>query len=66
MAWKVNPTMAIWGIAFGTVATLSGVFLLRALEGGVLAEAFFLIVIGWILVFVLVAKLVTRIRRGGR
>jgi len=66
MAWKVDRMMAIWGIAFGIVATLSGMFLLRALEGGVLAEAFFLIVIGWILVFVLIAMFVKRISGGGR
>jgi hypothetical protein len=66
MAWKVDTAMAIWGIAFGIVATLSGIFLLRALEGGVIAEAFFLIVVGWILVLLLVAKFVAWIRRGGR
>jgi hypothetical protein len=55
--------MAIWGVAFGVAATLTGTFLLEALEGGFLAEGFFLIVLSWVLLLVLVAKLVERLRR---
>jgi hypothetical protein len=61
--WKVDRTMAIWGVAFGVAATLTGTFLLEALEGGFLAEGFFLIVLSWVLLLVLVAKLVERLRR---
>lgn len=63
MNWKVDRTMAIWGVAFGVAATLTGTFLLEALEGGFLAEGFFLIVLSWVLLLVLVAKLVERLRR---
>jgi hypothetical protein len=55
--WKVNRTAAIWGIVFGILATLTGMFLLEAVEGGFVAEGFFLIVISWVIVLVLVAKL---------
>lgn len=55
--------MAIWGIAFGIAATLTGMFLMGAVEGGFLAEGFFLIVISWVLLLVVVAKTVDRIRR---
>jgi hypothetical protein len=59
LAWKVNTAMAVWGIAFGIAATLTGMFVLAAVGGGFLAEGFFLIVLLWVLVFVLVAKLVS-------
>lgn len=55
--------MAIWGIAFGIAATLTGMFLMGAVEGGFLAEGFFLIVISWVLLLVGVAKIVDRMRR---
>ena len=49
--------MAAWGIVFGVLATLTGMFLLEAVEGGFVAEGFFLIVVSWVVVLVLVAKL---------
>jgi len=64
--WKVDRTMALWGIAFGVVATLSGMFLLSAVEGGFLAEGFFLIVLSWVFVLVGIAKLSGWIRRRGK
>ncbi len=54
--WKVDRTMAIWGIAFGAVAIVTGMFLLSAVEGGFLAEGFFLIVLSWVILFFLVAR----------
>jgi uncharacterized membrane protein YfcA len=63
MKWKVDKTMAIWGIAFGIIGTVTGIFVLAALKGGFLAEGFFLLVISWVLILVLVAKLVDRLRR---
>jgi hypothetical protein len=62
LAWKVDRTMAIWGIAFGFLATLSGILLLGAVEGGFMAEGVFLLVLSWVLVLVLVAKVVTWLR----
>jgi hypothetical protein len=38
-------------------------FVLKAVQGGFLAEGFFLIVLSWVLLLVLVAKLVDRLRR---
>jgi hypothetical protein len=61
--WKVDRVMAIWGISFGVAATLTGMFVLKAVQGGFLAEGFFLIVLSWVLLLVLVAKLVDRLRR---
>ena len=61
--WRINRTMAIWGISFGIVTTITGLFLLEAVEGGFLAESFFLIVISWVLLFVVVAKAVAWLRR---
>jgi hypothetical protein len=61
--WKVDRVMAIWGITFGVAATLTGMFVLKAVQGGFLAEGFFLIVLSWVLLLVLVAKLVDKIRR---
>ncbi len=63
MRWKVDLTMAVWGVAFGIAATLTGMFVLAAIEGGFLAEGFFLLVIFWVLLFVLVAKLVSKMGR---
>ena len=61
--WKLNKTMVIWGIAFGIAATLSGMFILSALDGGFVAEGFFLLVISWVFYIVLVSKIVQRLRR---
>lgn len=58
--------MAAWGIVFGVLATLTGMFLLEAVEGGFVAEGFFLIVVSWVLVFVIVAKLIQALRRWSR
>ena len=55
--------MAIWGVAFAIVATLTGMFLLEAVEGGFLAEGFFLIVLSWVILFFLVAKVADRLVR---
>jgi hypothetical protein len=55
--------MAAWGIAFGIASTLTGMFVLEAVEGGFLAEGFFLVVLFWVLLFVLVAKLVAKLNR---
>lgn len=63
MRWKVDLTMAVWGIAFGVAATLTGMFVLAAIDGGFLAEGFFLLVLFWVLLFVLVAKLVSKLGR---
>jgi hypothetical protein len=58
MAWmKVDKTLAAWGIVFGALATLSGMFLLEAVDGGFVAEGFFLIVLSWVVALVVVAKL---------
>ncbi len=61
--WKLNKTMTIWGIAFGVAATLSGIFILNALDGGFVAEGFFLLVISWIFYIVLVARIVMRLTK---
>lgn len=55
--------MAIWGIAFGVAATITGMFVLSAVQGGFLAEGFFLIVLLWVLFLVLIAKVVSLIRK---
>jgi len=62
LKWRVNRLMAIWGMAFGITATLMGMFVLKAAEGGYLAETFFLIVIGWVLILVAVAKLTSKLK----
>ena len=54
---KVDRTMAVWGLVFGVLATLTGMFLLEAVDGGFVAEGFFLIVMSWVVVLVAVAKL---------
>ena len=58
MKWKIDPTMAVWGIAFGFMATVTGIFVLAAVDGGFLAEGFFLLVISWVLALVCVARIV--------
>ncbi len=63
MRLKVDRTAAIWGIVFGVLATLTGMFLLEAVEGGFVAEGFFLIVVSWVIVLVLVAKLFQAVSR---
>jgi|GEM_PF-1802479 len=63
-AWKLNRTMVIWGVAFGVAATLSGMFVLRALQGGFLAEGFFLLVISWIVYIVIIARIVIWLKEG--
>lgn len=66
-SWKIDKTMAIWGIAFGAFAIITGTFLLSAVEGGFLAEGFFLIVLSWIIFFVIVAKIISWIEgKSGR
>jgi hypothetical protein len=62
LKWRVNKLMAIWGVTFGIVATLTGMFVLKAAEGGYLAETFFLIVIGWVLALVAVAKVMSKLK----
>jgi len=62
LKWHVNRLMAIWGMAFGVAATLTGMFVLKAAEGSYLAETFFLIVIGWVLVLVAAAKLTSKLK----
>lgn len=59
---KVDRTMAAWGIVFGVLATVTGMFLLEAVEGGFIAEGFFLIVVSWVVVLVGVAKLFQAVR----
>lgn len=54
---RVDRTMAVWGVVFGVLATLTGMFLLEAVEGGFVAEGFFLIVLSWVIVLLVVAKL---------
>lgn len=58
--------MALWTIAFALVAIPTGMFLLRAVEGGFLAEGFFLISLSWIILFFFVAKIVNWLARDGR
>jgi len=55
--------MAVWGIAFGVAATITGALILGAIEGGFLAEGFFLIVIFWVFLMVLVAKIANRLKK---
>lgn len=63
--WKVDRRMAVFGVLFAVVATLSGMFLLAAVEGGFLAEGFFLIVLSWVFLLVFLAQ-VSRWARKGR
>ncbi|MBE0519384.1 MAG: hypothetical protein IH630_09225 [Thermoplasmata archaeon] len=63
MDWKVDRTMAAWGIVFGILAILTGAFLLSAVEGGFVAEGFFLIVVSWVIILVGVAKLFQMVGR---
>jgi len=61
--WKVSRRMAVLGIAFGIAATLTGMFLLSAVEGGFVAEGFFLIVLSWVFVPVLLLVVVRKLLR---
>lgn len=61
--WKINRTMAIWGIAFGIFAIVTGTFLLSSIKGGFLAEGFFLIVLSWVFFFVIVVKFISWIEK---
>jgi len=61
-AFKVNRLATFWGIVFGVAATLTGMFVLSAVQGGFVAEGFFLIVLFWVLVLVGAAKLAERMR----
>ncbi|MCJ7607275.1 MAG: hypothetical protein MUO94_05475 [Thermoplasmata archaeon] len=61
-----DRTAMVWGVSFAVVAILSGMFLLEAVDGGFLAEGFFLLTLFWVLIMVGIAKLVDRVRRGGR
>ena len=63
MKWKIDRTMAFWGISFGIVASLTGMFVVSALRGGFLAEGFFLLVLGWVLFLVFIAKIATRLKQ---
>lgn len=54
---KFNRTAVAWGVVFGVLATATGMFLLEAVEGGFVAEGFFLIVLSWVIVLVIVAKM---------
>ena len=64
--WKVDRAMALWGILFGITATIGGLLFFGAITGGFVAEGFFLIVISWVLVLLLFAKLVAAIKNRGR
>jgi len=59
--WKVSRRMVVLGTAFGVAATLTGMFLLRAVEGGFVAEGFFLIVLSWVFVPVLLLVVVRKL-----
>ena len=61
LKWKVDKRVATWAVVFGVAATLTGMFLLRAVRGGFLAEGFFLIVVSWIVFPILVARLIARL-----
>lgn len=63
--WKVDRRLTVWMLVFAALAIPTGMFLLRAVEGGFLAEGFFLISLSWIILFFLVAKLVNRLMRDG-
>lgn len=56
--------MALWTAVFALVAIPTGMFLLRAVEGGFLAEGFFLISLSWVILFFFVAKVVNWLTRG--
>lgn len=60
---KVDKTMVVWGVVFGILATISGMILLTAVEGGFLAEGFFLLVVSWVVVFAAVARLIQWLKR---
>jgi predicted phage tail protein len=62
---KLDWTMVAWGVVFGISATLTGMFVLAAVEGGFLAEGFFLVVMGWVLLLVGIAKLTKKLKKMG-
>ena len=64
--WKVDKAMALWGILFGIAATMGGILFFGAIKEGFIAEGFFLIVISWVLILQLLAKLVAAIRDRGK
>lgn len=64
--WRIDKKTAIWGICFGILATLTGMLLLGAAEGGVYVESFFLMVLAWIVVPVMFALLLRRLSRSPR
>ena len=63
--WKVDRRMAVLGTVFAVFATLSGMFLLAAVEGGFLAEGFFLLVLSWVFLVVFLTQLSRRVRGKG-
>lgn len=63
MKLRIDRVAALWGLAFGVAATLTGMFVLSAVQGGFVAEGFFLVVLFWVLLLVGVAKLAERLRR---
>lgn len=63
MRLRIDRVAALWGLAFGVAATLTGMFVLSAVQGGFVAEGFFLVVLFWVLLLVGVAKLAERMRR---
>ncbi|MEM0342825.1 MAG: hypothetical protein QXJ32_05090 [Thermoplasmata archaeon] len=63
MRLRIDRVAALWGLAFGVAATLTGMYVLSAVQGGFVAEGFFLVVLFWVLLLVGVAKLAERLRR---
>lgn len=61
--WRFNKRVIAWAIALGSLAIVLGVFLIDATQGEFLAEGFFLIVISWVLLLLVIAKAVQRVRR---
>jgi hypothetical protein len=57
--------MAVLGTVFAVLATLSGMFLLAAVEGGFLAEGFFLLVLSWVFLVVFLTQLSRWVRGKG-
>ncbi|HEX9908905.1 MAG TPA: hypothetical protein VGB78_10670 [Thermoplasmata archaeon] len=61
--WKIDKKMAVWGVCFGILATLTGMFLLSAVQEGFYAEGFFLIVLSWIVFPIMIAMFIRRMMR---
>ena len=61
--WRVDRRMAAFGMVFAVLATLSGMFLLAAVDGGFLAEGFFLLVLSWVFMVVFVTQVSRWVRR---